>query len=69
MPETTRAAHDALLARILAPGAVTHKAALRRELAALTGLSDYPDGLAGYYRHRIDTFCPSPPNAAPSRSS
>lgn len=69
MPETTRAAHDALLARILAPGAVRHKAALRRELAALTGLSDYPDGLAGYYRHRIDTLCPSPPNAAPSRSS
>jgi len=52
----TRAAHDDLLARLLETGAARRKPALRKALAALRGMPDYPDGLAGYYQRRIDAL-------------
>ena len=52
----TRSAHDALLARILEDGSARRKASLRKGLAALAGMPDYPAGLADYYQRRIDAL-------------
>ena len=52
----TRSAHDALLARILDEGSARRKASLRKDMAALASMPDYPAGLADYYQRRIDAL-------------
>ena len=56
LPDATRAAHDRLVERILETGAGRRKASLRKELAALAAMADYPEGLSGYYQRRIDAL-------------
>ena len=56
LSDATRAAHDVLLQTLLDTGAARRKASLRKDLAALAAMADYPDGLAGYYQRRIDAL-------------
>ena len=58
LPDATREAHDALLARILDAGSSRRKASLRKQLGTLAAMPGYPDGLAGYLQRRIDALQP-----------
>ena len=51
-----KAAHDGLLASLLADNAVRRRRALAASLATLAGMDGYPSGLAEYYRRRIESL-------------
>ena len=52
----TRQAHDRLLTALLAEDAADHRKSHNAALKRLAGMADYPDGLADYYRRRIDAL-------------
>ena len=51
-----KAAHDKLLERLLAADAADRRKAHRAALRRLAAMADYPQGLAEYYRRRIDAL-------------
>lgn len=56
LPADTKAAHDDLLAALLAPDAANQKTEHYAALKRLVGMDGYPEGLAGYYQRRIDAL-------------